>query len=129
MSNFTPPEYKLLCVATGEEFEYAGIYERDDIRAFVMKSKQEPDVYVVGIMPDGDEKNMYAFIIKTNDIDDITKILQERCGIMLYKRSSVTGSSRFCMGIIYRNYRCRIIDFESYGSFVHNLPPVTQQLP
>lgn len=61
--------------ADDEEFEYAGIYERDDIRAFVMKSKQEPDVYVVGIMPDGDEKNMYAFIIKTNDIDDITKIL------------------------------------------------------
>ena len=24
MSNFTPTEYKLLCVATGEEFEDAG---------------------------------------------------------------------------------------------------------
>ncbi len=58
-----------------EDFQYVGIYEREDIRAFVMGSKQEPDVYVVGIMPDGDEKNMYAFIIKTNDIDDITKIL------------------------------------------------------
>ncbi len=61
--------------AVDEDFEYAGIYEHEDIRAFVVGSKQDPGLYVVGIMPDGDEENMYAFIIQTNDIDDITKLL------------------------------------------------------
>jgi len=57
------------------DFEFYGIYERDAIRAIVLKSTSEKNTYISMIFPKNDPEDIFAFIIMTNDADDITKLL------------------------------------------------------
>nr|MBQ8253414.1 hypothetical protein [Lachnospiraceae bacterium] len=58
---------------TGVSFKY--FYERDDICAMVCEDSQAPGTYVTLIFQKGYYDNLFAFILKTDDINDITKLL------------------------------------------------------
>ncbi|MBE5880941.1 MAG: hypothetical protein E7289_01330 [Lachnospiraceae bacterium] len=51
------------------------LYERDNIRAIVAEDSTSPGTYAVLIVPDSSTGNIYAMVIKTSDMDDITKLL------------------------------------------------------
>ncbi|MBQ8198091.1 MAG: hypothetical protein IJZ76_01525 [Lachnospiraceae bacterium] len=58
---------------TGMSFNY--FYQRDDICAMVCEDPDAPGTYVVLVFQRGHYDNVFAFILKTNDVDDITKLL------------------------------------------------------
>ena len=60
---------------TQSDFSFSGIYERDDIRAVSVQDLTNKDTYVVMIFPKNDPETIYAFVISTKDMDDITKLL------------------------------------------------------
>ena len=58
---------------SGMTFSY--FYQREDICAMVCEDAQTPGTYVVLIFQRGHYDNVFAFILQTNDVNDITKLL------------------------------------------------------
>ena len=78
--NFSESLYLHYALAIREEVEKESmiihaLYERDNIRAIVAEDPTSPGTYAVLIVPDSSTGNIYAMVIKTSDMDDITKLL------------------------------------------------------
>lgn len=57
------------------DYRFCGVYERDDVRAVAIEDLNNKGTYIVMIFPEYEPEDLYAFVIKTNDMDDVTKIL------------------------------------------------------
>ncbi len=51
------------------------LYERDEIRAFVNKNLDTPNMYIVMIIPNNNLRNPYCFSVQTPDPEDVIKLL------------------------------------------------------
>ena len=57
------------------DYRFCGVYERDDVRAVIIEDLNNKGTYIAMIFPKYEPEDIYAFVISTNDMDDVTKIL------------------------------------------------------